>query len=190
MPAASRAQGPDSAWRATASEAIVADAGNRYQGAPSETPYQQTSAPATDNTITPTPQAPAGPQPTHAQVTKGSGQLPNDHGQVWREYDITPYTLRVTDTAQPEQAIVDWILRETGYEAWHSSPVGLLSADRKTLRVYYTPQMQAMVADIVDRFVNKQAESHGFGCVSSSRHGLQRCSHRRRCSSNSRCERG
>ena len=37
--------------------------------------------------------------------------------KVWREYDITPYTLRVTSTNRPEQAIIDWILRETGYEA-------------------------------------------------------------------------
>jgi hypothetical protein len=61
---------------------------------------------------------------TIARVTKGSGALPNNFGQVWREYDISPYTLRVTTTNRPEQAIVDWILRETGYEAWHSEPLG------------------------------------------------------------------
>jgi hypothetical protein len=99
---------------------------------------------------------------THARVTKGTQTLPNDQGQVWREYDIRPYTLRVTNTARPEQAIVDWILRETGYEAWHSDPVGLLSANREVLRVYHTPEMQAVVADIVDRFVNSQAEPYAF----------------------------
>ena len=91
----------------------------------------QSSAQPLSN-ITPTPTAgtaTAGPTSdgtTHAQVSKGSGTLPNDHGQVWREYDITPYTVRNTTTSHPEQAIVDWILRETGYEAWHSTPVGLL----------------------------------------------------------------
>jgi hypothetical protein len=115
---------------------------------------------AANSPVTPTPNT---PQITHAQVTKGSGALPSDHGQVWREYDITPYTMRVQNTTAPEQAIVDWILRETGYEAWHSTPVGLLSADKKTLRVYHTPDMQAIVADIVDRFVNNLAENHGFG---------------------------
>src|SRR5689334_17302209 len=69
---------------------------------------------------------PAGPRTPIAKVTSGNGALPNDAGQVWREYDITPYTLRVTTTTRPEQAIVDWILRETGYEAWHSDPVGIL----------------------------------------------------------------
>src|SRR5689334_23066391 len=70
--------------------------------------------------------APSGPRTPIAKVSSGAGTLPNDAGQVWREYDITPYTLRVTTTTRPEQAIVDWILRETGYEAWHSDPVGLL----------------------------------------------------------------
>ncbi|MEX2307017.1 MAG: hypothetical protein WD738_05465 [Pirellulales bacterium] len=99
---------------------------------------------------------------TRARVSKGSGALPNDQGQVWREYDILPYTIRVTTTARPEQAIVDWILRETGYEAWHSEPVGLLSANREVLRVYHTPEMQAVVADIVDRFVNSAASAYAF----------------------------
>lgn len=98
-----------------------------------------------------------------ARVTKGTGTLPNDHGQVWREYDITPYTMRVTSTNAPEQAIVDWILRETGYEAWHSEPLGILSATKKSLRVYHTPEVQTIVADIADRFVSSQAETQAFG---------------------------
>ncbi len=110
----------------------------------------------------PAPITPGG-RVTRAQVSKGSSTLPNNHGQVWREYDISPYTMRVRNTERPEQAIVDWILRETGYEAWHSTPVGLLSADRRTLRVYHTPQMQSVVAEIADRFVNSRAETHGFG---------------------------
>lgn len=101
---------------------------------------------------------------SHARVTKGSGNLPNDDGQIYREYDISPYTLRVTSTNRPEQALVDWILRETGYEAWHGTPLAFLSADIRNhmLRVYHTPQMQATVAELVDRFVNSEAESHAF----------------------------
>ena len=102
------------------------------------------------------------PRQPIAKVTEGNGSLPNDAGQVWREYDITPYVVRVTATNRPEQAIVDWILRETGYEAWHSDPFGFLSANRRTLRVYHTPQVQAAVADVVDRFVNTEAESSAF----------------------------
>jgi hypothetical protein len=97
-----------------------------------------------------------------ARVSSGNGTLPNQHGQVWREYDISPYTARVTSTERPEQAIVDWVLRETGYEAWHSEPLAILSASRHTLYVYHTPEMQAQVAELVDRFVDSQAETSTF----------------------------
>jgi len=98
-----------------------------------------------------------------AAVGSGTGTLPNGEGQVWREYDISPYTLRVTTTQRPELAVVDWILRETGYEAWHGDPLGVLSATQRTLRVYHTPGMQATVAELVDRFVATEAETTAFG---------------------------
>lgn len=101
--------------------------------------------------------------PVELRVTKGKGTLPNDQGQQWREYDISPYTSRVTTTARPEQAIVDWILRETGTEVWFSEPLGLLSANRDTLTVYHTPEMQKLVQDLVERFVVTGAESQAFG---------------------------
>ncbi len=95
-------------------------------------------------------------------VTKGSGTLPNDQGQVWREYDISPYTSRVTTTERPEQAVVDWVLRETGTDVWFSQPLGLLCASKEKLQVYHTPEMQRLVLDIVDRFVSSKADSHAF----------------------------
>jgi hypothetical protein len=146
-------------------------ANSRYDGPPGSQPQSGAMAakgqPQPAGEITPVPGAPAAvpttmPGITRAQVTKGTASLPQDKGQVWREYDIRPYTQRVTTTARPEQAIVDWILRETGYETWHSDPVGLLSANHDVLRVYHTPEMQAVVADIVDRFVNSAASAYGF----------------------------
>ncbi len=97
-----------------------------------------------------------------AKVTKGTGALPNDHGQVWREYEISPYTRRVASTTKPERAIVDWILRETGTEVWFSDPVGLLSASRNTLRVYHTPKIQKIVADVADRFVASSGTTQSY----------------------------
>ena len=92
----------------------------------------------------------------------GISSLPSDAGQVWKEYDISAYSARVTSTKQPQQAIVDWILRETGYEAWHSEPLGILTANNRTLKVYHTPAMQAKIADVVDRFVNAEAAAYPF----------------------------
>jgi hypothetical protein len=91
------------------------------------------------------------------RIGKGNGVLPNEHGQIWREYDITPYTLRAGGVARPEQAIIDWILRDTGTEVWFGEPLGILSASSTTLRVYHTPQMQARVRAIVERFVGQPA---------------------------------
>jgi hypothetical protein len=88
--------------------------------------------------------------------------LPNDAGQIWKEYDISSYSARVTNTKQPQQAIIDWILRETGYEAWHSEPMGILTGNSRAIRVYHTPAMQAKIADIVNRFVNAEAASYPF----------------------------
>lgn len=88
--------------------------------------------------------------------------LPNDAGQVWRDYDIGTYTARVTSTNRPEQAIIDWILRETGYEAWHTEPLGILCAGSSRLRVYHTPEMQKLIADVVDRFTSSEAATYSF----------------------------
>ena len=43
------------------------------------------------------------PQKRIARVTAGNGRLPSGAGQVWRNYDISPYTLRVTTTNRPER---------------------------------------------------------------------------------------
>jgi len=109
------------------------------------------------------PSAPSTPRQRVARVTPGTNTLPSDAGQEWRDYDISPYTTRVTSTARPEQAILDWILRETGYETWHTTPTAVLSIDNRKLSVYHTPEMHQIVGDMVDRFVNTEAESQVFG---------------------------
>ncbi|HEX4412009.1 MAG TPA: hypothetical protein VH107_00175, partial [Lacipirellulaceae bacterium] len=172
----------DSGWKASGSSAAT-DAKSPFAPAPTAGQPATAATRVASNNITPLPgsaapgggalggagaglggvgAAPINQGVTHAAVTKGAAALPQDAGQVWREYDIRPYTLRNTTTAHPEQAIVDWILRETGYETWHSDPVGLLSANRETLKVYHTPEMQAIVADIVDRFVSSSSSQYAF----------------------------
>ena len=95
------------------------------------------------------------------KVTRGTGTLPNSAGQVWREYDIEPYVRRMKNTERPEQAIVDWVLRDTGTDMWFREPVGVLSANSTTLKVYHTPKVQRIVAKIVDRFVGGVNQSYG-----------------------------
>ncbi|MEE2826689.1 MAG: hypothetical protein VYE64_08685 [Planctomycetota bacterium] len=95
---------------------------------------------------------------TITKVSKSFSRLPSTAGQVWREYDITPYTSRITAVEDPQQAIIDWILLETGTDMWFHQPLGILSANRHKLFVYHTPELQAVVSRIVDRMVNTRGQ--------------------------------
>ncbi|MFN0055817.1 MAG: hypothetical protein ACKV0T_27045, partial [Planctomycetales bacterium] len=116
--------------------------------------------------VTPRPTKPAGSAATPWSAARGSkslGTLPSQQGQVWQEHDLREYTSRVTTTSRPEQAIIDWILRETGTEVWFSEPLGVLNANRDTLRVYHTPEMQQLIHDLVERFIKGPSEPLAFG---------------------------
>jgi len=95
----------------------------------------------------------ADPNQNAVVAEHGDGILPNEHGQIWREFDISSYTNRITDIDQPQQAIIDWVLRETGTDIWFSEPFGLLCASRTALRVYHTPPAVDLVEASLDRFL-------------------------------------
>ena len=162
--AADPSAAPPATWRSPESAARPADL-SAGGGGPTAANASRAAAPSMSSAAgsIPSPAAAGLPRRPITRVSAGSGALPNDHGQIWREYDISPYTLRVSSTNHPEMAIVDWVLRETGYEAWHSEPLGILSPTQRVLRVYHTPEIQAVVGDIVDRFVASQADVHTFG---------------------------
>ena len=101
-------------------------------------------------------------RPGVTKVTRTFEKLPNAAGQVWREYDITPYTSELSNLQRPEQAVIDWIVKETGTRLWFSEPMGVLSADRKRVIVYHTPEIQRVVKTILDRFNRTRAQSQVF----------------------------
>lgn len=88
------------------------------------------------------------------QQASGPVQLPNSAGQYWQEYDLRPYTKELNQIDRPHQAIVDWVLRDTGTDAWFTEPFGFINADRDTLRVYHTEQMHQVVKKVHENFVN------------------------------------
>ncbi len=96
--------------------------------------------------------------PRIAKVTRSLEKIPHEHEQIWREYDITPYTKGRNFPAgsQPEQTVIDWIIRQTGVKTWHSNVFSTLSSDGEKLYVYHTKEVQLIVADIVDRFVTQR----------------------------------
>ncbi len=94
----------------------------------------------------------------------GPVNLPSDAGQVWREYDIRPYTQRLRGIDNPQQTIIDWILRETGTNTWFGEPFGMLSASEETVRVYHTQDVHTAVAAIIERFVRPdESKAQGVG---------------------------
>ncbi len=82
----------------------------------------------------------------------GAGSLPQGNGQVHRVYDLRPYTGYLTSYDRPHQAVVDWVIRETGSDLWFTEPFGFISADRDSLSVYHTPEVHDVVAGMVERF--------------------------------------
>lgn len=90
----------------------------------------------------------------NSRRSSGPPKLPNDAGQYYDEYDIKPYTKELNTVDRPQQAIIDWVLRETGTDAWFAEPFGFLSADRNTLRVYHNEQMHQLVRSVHEKFVN------------------------------------
>jgi hypothetical protein len=96
--------------------------------------------------------------PPVTRVTRSLNTLPNTAGQIWREYDISPYTKQIPSVENPQQAIIDWILHETGTEMWFNQPLGVLSANKNQLRVYHTPEIHNVVKPIVDRFIRTQGQ--------------------------------
>lgn len=114
---------------------------------PLATSKPQPSAQPSANNATP-----AAPNTVVASFAKPPNDLPSAAGQIWQEYDITPYTSKITNNKQPERSIVDWILRETGTEMWFYRPLGILNADKEKLYVYHTPEIQKVVKNIVERF--------------------------------------
>lgn len=100
--------------------------------------------------------------PGITKVTRTFDKLPNGAGQVWREYDITPYTSELSNTNRPQQAVIDWILKETGTQLWFNEPFGILSADEKRVMVYHTPEIHREVRAIIDRFNRTRAQAQVF----------------------------
>ncbi len=101
--------------------------------------------------------------PLQARRGGGTPSLPTSAGQYWKTYDLRPYTRELSSVDRPQQAIIDWILRETGTDVWFTDPFGFLNADRETLRVYHNQQMHQVVHEVYERFVNGTTEPQLYG---------------------------
>jgi hypothetical protein len=127
------------------------------------TPVSYTASPAPaarDSGERREPESPSPYRLTQHSVTTVSAGGEDVQGD---QFPISIYTQGVTSTAQPQQAVIDWILRETGYETWHGALDASLSADRSVVRVRHTAEKRRAVKAIVDRFNNQSALTRAFG---------------------------
>lgn len=107
--------------------------------------------------------APAGASPLQPRRSGGAPPLPTDAGQYWEEYELSPYTRELSGVDRPHQAVIDWVLRETGTDPWFTDPFGFLNADREKLRVYHNQAMHQVVRDVYERFVNGTTTPQLYG---------------------------
>lgn len=127
-----------------------------------QVPSPPSTAPAASNAATPVAQPNVAAVNATNMQRKDRLELPNTSGQYWVEYDLRPYTQNLKSVDRPQQAVIDWILRETGSDVWFHEPMGILNADRSTLRVYHNAGMHQVVAKIYERFVNGNQEPQVF----------------------------
>jgi hypothetical protein len=98
-------------------------------------------------------------------------QLPNQQGQIWREYDLRPVTMPPVhvavnphDAPLPMQApsIIDIVKRETGEAAWSAPGFGIVHTEGHRLFVYNTPAVQQKVAETIGRFQRPETKNIRF----------------------------
>ena len=100
--------------------------------------------------------------PRTALAERSLAALPSEAGQFWMVYDLTPYTNLYPNLPNPEQAIVSWILQDTGKDFWFKEPFGVISADRNKLYVYHTAAVQQYVSNVLDRFMDAEKKNIVF----------------------------
>lgn len=100
--------------------------------------------------------------PRTALAERGLTALPADAGQFWMVYDLTPYTSLYPNLPNPEQAIVTWILQDTGKDFWFKEPFGVISASKNKLYVYHTAAVQQYVSNVLDRFMDAEKKKIVF----------------------------
>ena len=98
------------------------------------------------------------PQPSRASGTAlRPQQLIDQQSLTWGVFDIAPYTSipqHSKETSRPEGALIEWIFRFTGSDAWHGEVLSTLSATPDTLYALHNEEMLDRVDRIYERFVD------------------------------------
>ncbi len=80
--------------------------------------------------------------------------VPIEHGQQWRHYDIAEYVSLRHKSSTPQSAIIEWIFRRTGTTPWHNDHISVLTATRTQLHVLNNANIIKQVDEVVERFTH------------------------------------
>ena len=80
-------------------------------------------------------------------------------GYRWQKFDVSRYTAIEHAHANPQNAIVEWVIRRTGTGPWHGEKVAALSASRSRVLAYNDAKNLAQVAEIVGRFTDPVSDN-------------------------------
>jgi len=97
-----------------------------------------------------------GPESGHGESIPAN--FPNQAGFEWKSFPISAYTALDPNAASPQTAILDWVFRRTTTAPWHGDKVAVLCASRTQIRAYNSPKILKQVAEVVDQFVEAQAD--------------------------------
>lgn len=100
--------------------------------------------------------------PKITQFSKGAVDLPQESGQFWCVYDLSPYLTANSTVKNPEKTILNWILQDTGTDFWHSEPFGAFSFSGGKLYVYHNAKVQQYVSNVLDRFLDVKHKTEVF----------------------------
>src|SRR5262249_39220521 len=89
---------------------------------------------------------------------EGAAPFSSEAGFQWRRYDISRYTRTANSQANPQKALIDWIFKRTGTGDWHGDKIASLSANRRELRAYNSPEVLKEVGEVVERFTNARED--------------------------------
>lgn len=84
----------------------------------------------------------------------GQADAPADPALQRRVFDISGYTALDHSQPNPQNAVVEWILRRTGTAPWHGEKPAVLSASRARILAYNDPKYVKWTGEVVDRFTN------------------------------------
>jgi len=112
-------------------------------------------ASSSSSTVEPAQDEPVDEEPVGEDPPSG---FRNEAGFQWKRISIGRYTRAAQSQQNPQKAIIDWIFRRTGPNAWHGEKTAVLNASKSELWAYNSPEILEQVDEVVERFTGAKED--------------------------------